>query len=202
MSAGNERHPMRLMTRRAAGLEGDGWDDEARRDVAGFFDTLAPEWHTRNSPERTAVVVDALTRGLEPLGGSRGLAVEVGSGIGAYSALVAERYAAAVAVEVAIEMSRLAPAGPAHRVLADGAVLPVADGTVDAVVLVNAFLFPAEVERALAADGVVVWVNSSGPETPIYLSTDDVVRALPFAVKGSESRAGVGTWCVLQRSHE
>ena len=55
-----------------------------------------------------------------------------------------------------------APAEPGHRVLADGARLPLADGAASAVVLVNCFLFPAEVDRVLGPDGVVVWVNSSG----------------------------------------
>lgn len=61
---GADDHPMRVMTRRAAGLDGRGWDDTARAEVAAFFDELAPEWHTRTSPQRDAVVADALERGL------------------------------------------------------------------------------------------------------------------------------------------
>ena len=56
----------------------------------------------------------------------------------------------------------------------------------------NCFLFPAEVDRVLAPDGVVVWVNSSGAETPIHLPPDDVVAALPGGGTGVQSTAGVG----------
>ena len=57
-------------------------------------------------------------------------------------------------------------------------------GAAAAVVLVNCFLFPDEVDRVLAPDGVVVWVNSSGAETPIHLPPDDVVAALPGSLGG------------------
>ena len=56
--------------------------------------------------------------------------------------------------------------------------------------LVNCFLFPEEVDRVLAPDGVVVWVNSSGAETPIHLPPDDVAAALPGRWTGVESTAG------------
>jgi ubiquinone/menaquinone biosynthesis C-methylase UbiE len=189
---------MRIMTRRAAGLLAPPWDDEARATVAAFFDDLAPEWHTRTSPERDAVVADALERGLPSGGGD--VCVELGSGIGAYTPALSQRWRRVLATEVAIEMLRLAPAAPGQRVLADGARLPLADGVADAVVLVNCFLFPQEVDRVLALDGVVVWVNSSGDQTPIHLPAADVVAALPGDWSGVASSAGVGTWCVLRRA--
>lgn len=197
---------MRAMTRRAAGLDGRPWDDDAREEVTRFFDDLAPAWHTRSTPERLAVVVDALERGLDPLLSPKGAdaaagprtVVEVGSGLGAYSARIEERFDHVVAVEVAEEMHRRA-AGPAHRVLADASRLPLAGHSVLAVVMINAFLFPREVGRVLRPGGVLLWVNSSGPDTPIHLSTQDVVAALPFEVSGAESQAGVATWCALQR---
>ena len=71
---------MRIATRRAAGLLGDGWTDDLRKEVKTFFDGMAGEWHTRTSPERTAIVIDALTRGLAPLQAPARLAVELGSG--------------------------------------------------------------------------------------------------------------------------
>jgi hypothetical protein len=126
--------------------------------------------------------------------------VELGSGIGAYTPVLAERWGTVLAVEVALEMLRRAPAGPGHRLLADGARLPLVAGAAAAVVLVNCFLFPDEVDRVLAADGVVVWVNSSGAQTPIHLPAGDVVAALPGRWTGVESSAGVGTWCVLRRA--
>jgi ubiquinone/menaquinone biosynthesis C-methylase UbiE len=197
---GSPDHPMRIATRRAAGLDPGGWTGELRDEVERFFDGLAGEWHTRSSPQRTAIVADALSRGLGASGLPAGLAVEVGSGIGAYSGQLAERFTAVVAIDLSRAMLRLAPPHPAHRVQADGARLPLADRSAAAVVLINAFLFPEEVARVLEPNGVLIWVNSSGEQTPIYLSADDIVERLPGNWNGIASRAGEGLWCVLRRS--
>lgn len=197
---GSPDHPMRIMTRRAAGLDPGGWDDGARAEVAGYFDSLAPEWHTRTSPERDAVVNDALARGLPHHVGVGGVCVELGSGIGAYTPVLVLRWRQVLAVELSLEMLVRAPRDVGHRLLADGAQLPLVSGTASAAVLVNCFLFPAEVDRVLAPGGVVVWVNSSGAETPIHLPVDDVVGALPGQWEGVHSAAGVGIWSVLWRS--
>ena len=190
---------MRIATRRAAGLESGGWTPELRSEVGTFFDAMSSEWHTRTSPQRAAVVLDALERGLG-LRDSRGVAVEVGSGIGAYSGLLAERFATVLAIDLSLAMLRLAPCGIAHRVQGDGSMLPLRDSCAAAVVLINAFLFPAEVDRILARDGAVVWVNSSGEQTPIFLSAEDLLTALPGTWMGTASQAGEGTWCVLRRA--
>lgn len=191
---------MRIATRRAAGLEKGGWTDALAGDVANYFDGMAGDWHTRTSPERNAIVADALTRGLGEVGTPEGLAVEVGSGIGTYSGLIAEHFRPSMAVELSMEMLKLAPEAPAHRVLADGSRLPLADASAAAVVLINAFLFPDEVARVLVPDGVVIWVNSSGECTPIHLSVEDLIKALPGTWNGATSRAGEGLWSVLRRS--
>ena len=193
---------MRVVTRQAAGLAPGGWTADTRRHVRGFFDDLAAEWHTRTSPQRAAVVGDALARGLDALDLPAGPAVEIGSGTGAYSGLLAERFATVMAVDLSLEMLRRAPARPAHRVQADAARLPVRDRSAAAIVLINMFLFPAELERVLSPGGALVWVNSSGEQTPIHLSPDDLVAALPGAWTGVWSRAGEGLWCVLRRSSE
>jgi hypothetical protein len=197
---GSDDHPMRIMTRRAAGLLEPAWDDTARDEVAAFFDGLAPEWHTRTGPARDAVVADALDRGLTTSGVVGDVCVELGSGIGAYTPKLAGRWRRVLASEVSLEMLRRAPAGAGHPVLADGARLPLADGAADAVVLINCFLFPGEVDRLLSADGVVVWVNSSGGETPIHLPPEDVVAALPGAWAAVAGHAGLGLWCVARRA--
>lgn len=194
----DETHPMRLMTRKVAGL-GDGeWTAADRANVGAFFDDLADQWHTRTSPERSTIVEDALARGVE--GEQHGLCLEIGSGIGAYSPLLAARWDSVAAVELSIEMLRRSPSGPAGRVQADASRLPFPAGCAAAVVLINMMLFPAEVDRVLAPDGVVVWVNSSGSETPIHLPPADVATALPGEWEGVQARAGVGLWSVLHRS--
>ena len=197
--AGGPDHPMRIATRRAAGLDDRGWTGELRKEVEGYFDGLASEWHTRVSSQRTAIVMDALSRGLGAVDSPIGLAVEVGSGIGAYSTLLAERFATVVAIDLSRAMLEMAPSGPAHRVQADGSMLPIRDSAAAAIVLINAFVFPAEVQRVLSPDGALIWVNSSGEATPIHLSVDDLVARLPGEWTGTASRAGEGIWCVLRR---
>lgn len=189
---------MRIMTRRVAGLEAGRWDAESQAFVRETFDALGPDWHKRISPEATAVTHDALARGLDPLLEGNDLALEVGSGIGSYTAMLAPRFARVLSLDLAWQM--LSRAGESSfRILGDGARLPIRDQSADAVALINAFLFPAEVARVLRQGGVLLWVNSSGARTPIYLSTEDVVSVLPFPVRGLESRAGAGTWCALAR---
>jgi SAM-dependent methyltransferase len=197
--SGSPEHPMRIATRRAAGLDPAGWTGELRAQVADFFGSLADEWHTRATPQRIAVVTDALTRGLDPLHISGGLAVESGSGTGIYSGLIAARFPVALAVDLSQAMLEHAPARPAHRVRADASQLPLRDRSAAVVVLVNAFLFPAEIDRVLTADGAIVWVNSSGEYTPIHLSPSEVAAALPGTWSGVASQAGRGLWCVLRR---
>jgi ubiquinone/menaquinone biosynthesis C-methylase UbiE len=190
---------MRIATRRAAGLDARGWTGELRDEVEGYFDSLAEEWHTRTSPQRTAVVRDALVRGLDAVGSPGGLAAEVGSGIGTYSGLLADRFKTVLAVDLSLAMLRRAPGGPAHRVQADGARLPIRDASAAAVVLINAFVFPTEVDRVLSPEGALIWVNSSGANTPIYLSVEDLLARLPGKWTGISSQAGEGRWCVLRR---
>ena len=202
VAPGGPDHPMRIATQRAAGLAPEGWTGELRDQVRTFFDQAASDWHaSRTSPGRTAIVADALGRGLVPLqGGASRLAIELGSGTGAYSGIIAERFVRVLAVDLSMAMLREAAAGPAHRIQADGARLPVADAAADAVVLINAFLFPDEVARVLAPAGAVVWVNSSGERTPIHLPVDEVAARLPGTWSGVASRAGEGLWCVLRRA--
>lgn len=189
-------HPMRVMTRRAAGLADPPWDADARQEVASLFDGLASEWHTRTSESRARVVLDALERG-----DVRGHTVlELGSGIGAYSAPLAERFDRVVALDLSEEMLRLAADEPGLRVLGDSSELPLPDQSVDTIVLINMLLFPHEIDRVLAPEGTVVWVNSSGESTPIHLMPDEVAAALPGAWSGTASRAGVGLWTVLRRN--
>lgn len=187
---------MRRVTRRAAGLEPGAWDDGTRRTVAEYFNGLAGEWHTRDTPERRAVVADAVERGL---GEPAEVAVELGAGTGTYSDIVATKARTLLAIDIAEDMLRLAPSAPAPRLLADCAVLPLADDSVDLVAVINMFLFPDEVARVLRPGGSLLWVNVSGADTPIHLSDDDVVASLPFPVEGVGSAAGVGTWCALRR---
>lgn len=130
----------------------------------------------------------------------RRFCVDLGAGIGISSELLASRFPILASIDLSVEMLRTAPAEPALRIQGDGSCLPVADAAVDVLVLVNAFLFPTEVERIVSEDGVVVWVNSRGADTPIHLTADEVDAALPGYWDGVASQAGWGTWSVHWRS--
>jgi hypothetical protein len=68
------------------------------------------------------------------------------------------------------------------------------------VALINMFLFPVEVARVLADDGVLLWMSTNGDQTPIYLPPADVLNALPGAWDGVTSQAGWRTWLTARRT--
>lgn len=187
-------HPMRVVTREAA-FDPSSWTADRKAEVAALFDGLAPEWNTRDFPGRDKPLHDAIERG-GPF--PTGPCVEVGAGTGLATPVIEAAFGPVLAVELSWEMSRLARAG--LRLLADGSCLPVADGSVAAIVLQNMFLFPGEVDRVLRPDGVLVWVNSRGEDTPIHLPATDVQAALGDGWDGVASRAGWGTWAVFRRA--
>jgi SAM-dependent methyltransferase len=192
---GGADHPMRRVTRQVA-FEPDGWTEERRRKVVELFDSLAPDWHTRGGPARYVPVDDALERG-----GSwtSGPVLEIGSGVGLVSEHLEARLGEVIALDLSLEMLLRAPAVP-PRVLADTAHLPVPDASVATVVLMNMFLFPAEMDRVLAPGGALVWINSLGDLTPIHLTAEEVHDALPGDWDVVASEAGWGTWATARRS--
>lgn len=191
----NADHPMRRVTRQVA-FEPDGWTPERKAKVAELFDGLAPEWHTRETPGRYDALYDALDRGGVPIAGST---LELGSGTGLSTPLLAERFGNLIAGDLSREMLRLAPADAAPRLQADSSSLPFPDGALSVVLAINMLLFPREMARVLAPEGVLVWVNTSGDRTPIHLPADDVVAAMGEGWTGMASEAGTGTWCVARR---
>jgi len=193
---GGPDHPIRIVTREIA-FDDAAWTPERAAKVAATFDGLAPGWHERDRPGRLDPLRDALGRGSVP---GEGLVIEVGSGTGFASPTLAAHFDRVLAVDLSMEMLRRASAEVGDRSCGDGASLPVADGSANAIVLMNAFLFPREVRRVLAPEGVLVWVCSSGDETPIYLPAEDVDTALGKGWRGIASEAGGGTWSVHRRA--
>jgi ubiquinone/menaquinone biosynthesis C-methylase UbiE len=141
-------------------------------------------------------IVDALERG-GPLGD--GLAIELGSGTGIATEAIYAQLPRLVAVDLSLEMLRRSPR-TVPLVAADGARLPIRDEEVATLVLVNMLLFPAEVDRVLQADGALVWVSTAGTETPIFLTAEEIDRALPGEWDVVASEAGRGSWCVAHRA--
>lgn len=193
-------HPMRKVTRQVA-FEG-GWDPTRARKVADLFNGMAENWTADHDHEgRHALLADALDRGLaEPVTAEPApTVVELGSGTGLGTRTLDQRFERVVAMDLALGMLREAPPAWAPRVQADASSLPLPDRAADILVLVNMLLFPTEIERVLAPTGQLVWVNTSGEQTPIHLSADDVAAALPGDWHGVASRAGRGTWAVVRR---
>ncbi len=185
--------PMRKVTE---GVAFDGaWDDARRDKVRDLFDGMAAEWSTRFSDERDASIRDALDRG----GATGGKVIELGAGSGLGTARLVERFEDVVALDLSMEMLRHQP-DLAPKLRGDASTLPFPDGVADVVVLVNMLLFPAEVDRVLAPGGTVLWVNTNGHETPIHLSPEAVVEALPGDWSATAGRAGTGLWAAVRRA--
>jgi hypothetical protein len=192
---GHPEHPMRRATRLIA-FDPTGWNAELRTKVTTLFDDLAPGWDaTAHAAETQVPLRDALDRG----GPLHGPCVEVGAGTGRATGALVGRFGPVLAVDVAMEMLRRFQEPTASPVRADGGTLPVRSASVGTLVLVNAFLFPTEVDRVLAPDGAVVWVNTLADDTPIHLPVDDVVAALPGSWRAVTSQAGWGLWGVVRR---
>lgn len=192
-------HRMREVTELVAA---DGtWNGGLVGEVRDLFDSLAPEWTaTRDHPTRNAPVLDALDRGRV----DGRTVLELGAGTCISARDLAGRFETFVAADLSWGMLSHAVDGAPPLVCADGSSLPLSDGVLDVLVLQNMFLFAAEVDRCLAADGALVWVNSRGPETPIHLSTGAVVDALESATGAGwdavDSTVGEATWAVVRRS--
>ena len=196
---GGPDSPIRKVTRQVA-FDG-AWDPDRAGKVSALFDGMAADWDQpqRFAPERWAPLHDALDRGDVP----EGLVVELGSGTGLGTRVLSRRGRTPVAaVDISAAMLAHAPSALAPRILGDASALPLRNGSVDVAVMVNALLFPAEMDRVLAPGGRLVWVNTVGEQTPIHLSATDVVAALPGQWHAVASRAGTGTWAVVGRARE
>jgi SAM-dependent methyltransferase len=195
----DEYLPMQRVTEEIA-FEADGWGDERRRKITELFDSLAPEWHTRGGEDRLRPTRDALARGGVPDGG---LAVEIGSGTGIQTQPLLEKFERIVSIDLAAEMLALTPRRERVWLLrADAADLPLADGCADAIVCVNAYLFPAEYARVLRPHGRIVFVSTSGAQTPIYLPPEKVVSAVETVfgmVDAISSTYEWGVWTIVTR---
>jgi SAM-dependent methyltransferase len=187
-------HPIRVVTREMA--DGGEFSAEHSSVMQSLFDSLAESWHTRNIPGRLVALEDVFERAELP----PGVLVELGAGTGIGTGVIVRNRPVAAAVDLSAGMLAEAPAGLAPWTRADASRLPFADSTIDVLVLLNMLLFPGEVDRVLASDGAVVWVNTLGEATPIHLPAEEVVDALPGDWTADASRAGGGTWCVVRRS--
>lgn len=192
---GDAARPMRALTR-AISMDRAAWTPERLAQITAFFDSLASGWRDRDVPERHDALVDALARGGRF---PSGWCVEVGSGTGNATADLEQAFHDVVSLDLSREMLRLA-SFRGRQIQSDASALPLRTGSASVVALINMFLFPSEVSRILAADGVLLWVSTNGEETPIYLPPADVLRALPGTWEGITSDAGWGSWLAARRA--
>jgi len=191
---------MRKVTRRVA--FDDDWSPARAAKVADLFNSMASEWdEARSGLQRTSPVRDALDRGSLNVSG-RWLELGAGTGIGTrlLSPALTEGGGSVVALDLALAMLRNSPRRVAPLVQGDASRLPFPDASFDGLALVNMLLFPAEVERVLASAGQLLWINTLGDRTPIHLSPDDVVAALPGEWSATWARSGSGFWAVACRA--
>ena len=165
--------------------------------MAAEFDAMAASWAGERGGYRPPVLADALARG-GPFGPGR--AVEIASGTGLLTPLIAGVWQPVLAVDLSRGLLRRSAAR--HKVQADAARLPLADGCADAVVIGDGPLFAAEVARVMAERAVLVWCNALGTGAPFYLPTEVLVEAMTAATgrdwDATESEAYWGSWVVLR----
>lgn len=191
---------MRRVTRELA-RDPASWTSARRVEVGALFDSLASEWADRYTadPHRLDALRDALDRAPDLAATTPpGRCLDVAAGSGVATALLAQRLGPVIALDLSAAM--LAAFPPGAKVQADAAAVPLATDSIHVMVLMNALLFAAEVDRVLAPDGRLVWVSTWGDDTPIWLSVDDVVAALPGTWAGVAGAAGPGTWAVIHRT--
>ncbi|NNN21785.1 MAG: class I SAM-dependent methyltransferase [Acidimicrobiales bacterium] len=191
----NSKHPMREVTFNAA-FHPDSWTQQKADQVAQAFDALAPTWEERGHARHVSPLIDAIERGGTIPDGP---ALEVGSGTGIVTPHILNHFDNVISIDIAKEMlsqvkSRLAP-----LVRCDSFHLPIRDKSIAAAILVNALLFPHEIDRVLTQNGVIIWVNTLGSDTPIHLSAESVENAMPGNWSWMASGADWGTWVVLRR---
>jgi SAM-dependent methyltransferase len=173
------------------------WTPDLASLVAGLFEEMAPAWDVEHATGRLDFLVDALARG-GPL--PSGVCLELGSGTGQHTPLLADAFDHVIAVDLARQMLRRAPAHLAPQLQADAAQLPLATGSIAAVVLVDALLFPTEIARVMAADGLLIWANQLGADGPLFLDTPTVITTLGGPWSAVQAEAGWGSWAVLRRA--
>ena len=189
-------HPIRKATRQIA-FE-DGWSPGRAAKVAELFDSMSGDWHPDHTdPLRVAPVRDALARGgLE----TTGTWVELGAGTGAGTQQLKPHVDTVIAMDLSWGMLNNGADVATAKVQADSASLPARDDSADVIVCVNMFLFPAEVDRVLKANGSLLWVNTMGDQTPIHLPIEDVATALGGNWDVVTAYAGTGFWGVYKRT--
>ena len=122
------------------------------------------------------MLADALARGgpFRP-----GRAVEIASGTGLLTPLIAQVWPEVAAVDLSRGM--LAYSAASCRIQADAARLPLADGCAAAVVIGDGPLFAAETARVMATGAVLVSSNALGDGAPFFVPVEVLTGVMTAA---------------------
>ena len=173
------------------------WDRREAAVMRAGFDAAAAGWDDSRGGYRRPVLADALARGgpFRP-----GRAVEIASGTGLLTPLIAAVWPEVVAVDLSGGM--LARSAASCRIQADAARLPLADGCAAAVVIGDGPLFAADAARVMAAGAVLVWSNALGDGAPFFVPIPVLTGAMTAATgrpwDAVCSQAHWGSWAVLR----
>lgn len=187
-------HPCRVWLER---ILRDESDQEAWRGIAAAYEQMAPEWRSWVATQSHYLdpVSDALTRI-----GRVDRAVEIASGTGEATGLIAAQASLVLAVDSSPSMIARSPVMPNVRwLLGDVRSLPVDPGWADLVVGLNAVPSFREIDRVCAPSGRVLWASSFGRDTPLYVEPERFVQLLGPEWVGAARRVGFGEWCVAER---
>jgi SAM-dependent methyltransferase len=174
------------------------WGRQEAAAMRAGFDAAAAGWDDSRGVYRRPVLADALARGgpFRP-----GKAVEIASGTGLLTPLIAQVWPEVVAVDLSGGM--LGRSAAICRIQADAARLPLADGCAAAVVIGDGPLFAAEAARVMAAGAVLVWSNALGDGAPFFVPVEVLTEAMAAAMgrpwDALCSQAYWGSWAVLRR---
>lgn len=145
-----------------------------------MFDRLAPHWDESRVTERYLAPLGAA---LDAVNGSPRRILDVGTGTGAAARVAGGRWpdAEVLGVDMSpgmIEEARARSGANQRYEVGDASALPVADSSIDLVVMVNMIPFFDELARVLAPGGSLALAYSSGPNTPIWVPLDRVGHEL------------------------
>jgi SAM-dependent methyltransferase len=173
------------------------WDWQEAAAMRAGFDAAAAGWDDSRGGYRRPVLADALARG-GPFRAGR--AVEIASGTGLLTPLIAQVWPEVIAVDLSGGMLARSVAG--CRIQADAARLPLAEGCADAVVIGDGPLFAVEAARVMAAGAVLVWSNALGEGAPFFVPAQVLAGAMTAATGRPQdavcSQAHWGSWAVLR----